>query len=340
MDEWLSTATDEERTDFFQSFRDLHATADPDKHKSMSHLHFKEKRNVLSAEDRQLIIDENRFNNFGRPKMRDVSVRVGRPDTAPPQRPATADDDRAASKARIEELKKSIDLKKELYESKVPIKWAMANLGPQQSAYSAFHGANMHAINKNIADSAAERRNRMPPLGLCPTLGFGSVDPNLYQHRAAAFPVARSFLATTRPHADSYDTTKPTTYGLTHGTSAGKMDWQLSAEDRRATEGARAFDAVRMTEFQERVKRSNVPLGSSAIFNQIDPKTAYQSQLVRYPEAAYRQDDSHTRLIGVYSGPTGPVGACAPAEGGGLVSSAHLAPPTAAAAFSPASPSN
>lgn len=79
VDAWFETATDEEKEEFIVAFRNIHATADPDRHKSLSHVHYRLMKNPLDDDDLALINDENRFATYGRPKdrsLRDVSIKV------------------------------------------------------------------------------------------------------------------------------------------------------------------------------------------------------------------------------------------------------------------------
>jgi len=295
---------------------------------SITHLDYHTKVNPMRPEDVNLIMEENRFAAFGRPKIRDVNVTVGRPGTPSNvgPRPGTAavggsyHPPSSYSKAELEKLKKDLNLKAELYESKVPLKWACSNLGPMQSTYTAQLGADMAQLRKYMKEASDIAANKMLPLGLGPTLGFGKVDPLLYQHKTAAFPVANHYMAPLRPHVGESGQ-KPTTYSIHHGTSAPKLSATMTQADRDALAKVAAVEEMRMKEFHERVKKSYVPLGSSAIHNQVDPKTMYQTSWSHYDGKVYeanQNDESSSRFLAAFNGPTASVAACAPAEGHGL----------------------
>jgi len=322
IDTWFDTATDEEKDEFLVAFRNIHAAADPDRHKSLSHVQFKAMKNVLDENDLALINEENRRATYGRPKMRDVSVKVGMEQQ---QRPGTAPMGSSTSGRPSKPLaREDFDLKTELYTSNVPLKWACTNLGPLKSAYQLSHGANSRDMMKSIHDTMDQRANMMRPLGLGPTLGFGKVDPVIYQHKTAAFPVPDCMVHGTLANAEKRDDNKFTTYMTMHGQSVDKPWALLDPSEKLTARKVAAIEAMRLQEFQERLKRTSVPLGSTAIFNQIDPKTMYQTQLTRYDEKAYRADPSAARLVSVYTGPTASVAACAPAEGIFIPSRASL----------------
>lgn len=220
--------------------------------------------------------------------------------------------------------REDLDLKKELYTSNVPLKWACTTLGPMQSAYQRNHGANMRDLMKSIKDTMEERANMMTPLGLGPTLGFGKVDPVLYQHKTAAFPVPDCYMHGTLANAEARDENKYTTYMTTHGQALDKPWALLDPQEKLTAAKVAAIEAMRLQEFRERLKRTSVPLGSSAIFNQVDPKTMNHTQFTRYAEKAYHVDPSAVRLLNVYTGPTASVSACAPAENPYLPTRASL----------------
>eukprot|EP00951_Prasinocladus_malaysianus_P012683 scaffold94721_cov27-Prasinocladus_malaysianus.AAC.1 len=184
VDAWFETATDEEKAEFVRVFRQMHATIDPDKHKSLSHVQFKKQRNPLSPEDIALVNEENKFATYGRPKaIRDVQITVGGQ-----SRPATASSPgmtlpggvgthgATMSPAELARLRQDLNLKKELYESKVPLKWACSTIGPMKSSYILSHGENVPEIYNQTKNYAAEQA-KIKPAGLGPTLGFGRVDP-------------------------------------------------------------------------------------------------------------------------------------------------------------------
>lgn len=281
----------------------------------------------MMAEDLNLIFEENRCATYGRPKIRDVNITVGRPGTAPVNRPKGQSDHLPSlDKAEMEQLKKDLNLKKELYESKVPLKWACSNLGPVESSYGAAYGANMPELRRYILEADKQKVSRMRPLGLGPTLGFGGVDPLIYQHKTTAFPVAGCFTQPLRPSSD-VDLLKLTTYEVLHGMSAPKTRANLTAEEREALAKLAAIEAIRMRESQDRVKRSYIPLGSSAMHNQSDPKTMNQTMFCSYPEEAYMRAlkaDSATRMKRAFTGATASVAACAPAQGTNLATSELL----------------
>ena len=327
VDEWLDQASDEERQEFLELFRDLHVAHTSEMLRSISHQDYSKYNPDRATFAKRP--SSAPFAEGSRPMTAEQLSRPGTGGVRPPpavrpatgSRPATADPSRRPStSAGVRKIKPTVEasgdgppkIEIETFSSQVPLQWGGSGLAPTSTYTDTYRKGPAYAT----AEDGGGEEDRMLGYWAAVTAPFGSLNPKFYKHEGKTnyYPI---------PEALMYPK------GLIGGApprgtqTTNRMSFLPRSEEELIDQAKKAAEQVAASKAARYI--TTVPLGAQGIMSLPRLKDGTHLRFGTTYKEFHEQTDKYENDVGrsveeakrnkmVHKGITAPIGGTAPAN--------------------------